>query len=86
MYGQEFEVSDEVMDPEFLIPIGQAKIMRAGTDVTITAFSRMVGVALKAAEQLEKEGISCEVILSNFFFLNIKKKIIFENFRKNSKK
>ena len=67
MYGQEFEVSDEVMDPEFLIPIGQAKIMRAGTDVTITAFSRMVGVALKAAEQLEKEGISCEVILSNFF-------------------
>ena len=64
MYGQEFHVPDSVLDDEFLIPIGQAKIMRPGTDVTITAFSRMVGVSLQAAEQLEKQGISCEVIFN----------------------
>lgn len=59
MYGETFEVPD---DPDFVLPIGKAKIEREGTDVTITAFSRMVGIALKAAETLEKEGISCEVI------------------------
>jgi pyruvate dehydrogenase E1 component beta subunit len=36
--------------------------MREGTDVTITAFSRMVGLAMEAAAELEKEGISVEVI------------------------
>jgi pyruvate dehydrogenase E1 component beta subunit len=36
--------------------------MRAGEHVTITTYSRMVGVALEAAKELEKEGISCEVI------------------------
>ena len=59
MYGQSFEVPT---DPEFVIPLGKAKIERAGTDVTITAFSRMVGVALAAAERLAEEGISAEVI------------------------
>ncbi len=59
MYGQHFEVPT---DPEFLIPIGRAKIERPGKDVTITAFSRMVGVALEAAKQLEAEGIDAEVI------------------------
>lgn len=42
--------------------IGKAKIMREGSDVTITAFSWMVGVALEAAKELEKEGISVEVV------------------------
>jgi len=61
MYGQEFDVSEEVMSPDFVVPLEKAKIMRAGTDVTITAFSRMVGVALEAAEELAKKGISAEV-------------------------
>ncbi|MBN8532099.1 MAG: pyruvate dehydrogenase complex E1 component subunit beta [Alphaproteobacteria bacterium] len=59
MYGQSFEVPD---DSDFVLPIGKAKIMREGTDVTITAFSLMVQHALKAAEMLAAEGISAEVI------------------------
>lgn len=59
MYGQSFEVP---ADPEFIVPIGKAKIERPGADVTITAFSRMVGVALQAAERLAEQGISAEVI------------------------
>ena len=59
MYGQSFEVPD---DPDYIIPIGRAKIERAGSDVTITAFSKMVGTALQAAEQLAAQGISAEVI------------------------
>ncbi|KAL0380249.1 UNVERIFIED_CONTAM: Pyruvate dehydrogenase E1 component subunit beta-1, mitochondrial [Sesamum angustifolium] len=46
----------------FCLPIGKAKIEREGNDVTITAFSKMVGYALKAAESLAKEEISAEVI------------------------
>jgi pyruvate dehydrogenase E1 component beta subunit len=59
MYGNKGEVSD---DPEFTIPLGVADIKREGRDVTIVARSLMVPVALKAAEALEKEGVSCEVI------------------------
>ncbi len=59
MYGLEFDVP-EVED--WLVPIGKAKVRREGTDVTITAHSRMVGFALQAAEQLAGEGISCEVV------------------------
>jgi len=59
MYGQSFDVPT---DPEFVLPIGKAKIERVGEHVTITAFSRMVGVALQAAEKLAEQGISAEVI------------------------
>jgi pyruvate dehydrogenase E1 component beta subunit len=59
LYGQSFDVPT---DPDFTVPIGKAKIVRAGTDVTITAFSIMVGKALEAAEILATEGISAEVI------------------------
>jgi pyruvate dehydrogenase E1 component subunit beta len=59
LYGQSFEVPT---DPEFTIPIGRAKIVRPGKDVTITAFSLMVGHALRAAEGLAAEGIDAEVI------------------------
>jgi pyruvate dehydrogenase E1 component beta subunit len=62
MYGQEFTVDDSILAEEATIEIGKAKIHRPGTDVTITAFSRMVGVADQAAEELQKMGISCEVI------------------------
>ena len=59
MYGLEFDVP-EVDD--WVVPIGKAKVRREGTDVTITAHSRMVGFALQAAEALAEEGISCEVV------------------------
>jgi len=63
MYGVEFEVDDKVMDMDFLIPIGKAKIERAGTDCTITAHAKMVGFSLQAAEVLQRDhGISCEVV------------------------
>merc|ERR1712183_963174 len=50
MYGTAFDVDDKVLDPEFILPIGKAKIMRAGTDVTLVAHSIGVGFALEAAE------------------------------------
>ena len=59
LYGQTFECPT---DEDFVLPIGQAKIERVGQHVTIVAFSIMVGVALKAAEELAKEGIEAEVI------------------------
>ena len=59
MYGRSFDVPQ---DPEFVLPIGKARVWRQGKDVTITAFSIMVGEALIAAEELAKEGIDCEVI------------------------
>src|SRR5262244_838103 len=59
MYGMKGEVPD---DEDFTIPLGVADIKREGTDATIIARSLMVPAALKAAEELEKEGISCEVI------------------------
>jgi len=59
MYGQSFDVP---AGDDFVLPIGRAKIEREGSDVTITAFSRMVGVALEAAELLAADGISAEVI------------------------
>ncbi|EKX52763.1 hypothetical protein GUITHDRAFT_150650 [Guillardia theta CCMP2712] len=62
LYGSTFQLSDEAQSPDFVIPIGKAKIMRQGKDVTIVAFSRMVQMALEAAEKLAQEGISAEVI------------------------
>ncbi len=61
MYGVSFEVSNEVLDKDFLIPIGKAKIMRSGKHVTLVSFSRQVGKCLEAADILAKEGIDCEV-------------------------
>ncbi|MHB8627735.1 MAG: alpha-ketoacid dehydrogenase subunit beta [Aggregatilineales bacterium] len=52
----------DVPDGEHLIPFGVANVVREGRDVTIVAVQRMVGVAMKAAQELEKQGISCEVI------------------------
>src|SRR6188508_2586274 len=59
LYGQQFDVPD---DPDFVLPIGKAKIERPGKDVTIAAFSIMVGKSLQAAEELAKHGIEAEVI------------------------
>ena len=59
LYGQAFACPT---DPDFTLPIGKARIERAGRHVTIVAFSIMVGVALKAAELLAADGIEAEVI------------------------
>jgi len=59
VYGENFAVPD---DPEFIVPIGRARIALAGEHVTVTAFSRMVKLAMQAAEELAKAGISAEVI------------------------
>jgi len=59
LYGQEFDVPEGI---DWVLPIGKAKIRREGAGVTIVAYSRMVGLALKAAEALAAEGIEAEVI------------------------
>ena len=59
MYGKTFDVPDT---DDWTVPIGKAKIVRSGTDVTIAAFSIMVGKALEAADALAEAGISAEVI------------------------
>ena len=58
MYGDKGEVPEE----EYLIEIGKADVKRKGTDVTIVSYNKMMKVALGAAAELEKEGISAEVI------------------------
>lgn len=58
MYGEMGEVPEE----EYLIPIGKADIKRAGKDVTIVSFNKIMKVALGAAEELAKEGVEAEVI------------------------
>ncbi|GAB4399589.1 MAG: pyruvate dehydrogenase complex E1 component subunit beta [Microscillaceae bacterium] len=58
MYGDKGEVPEE----EYLIPIGKADIKRAGTDVSLVSFGKILKVALEAADELAKEGISAEVI------------------------
>ncbi|MCX6552378.1 MAG: pyruvate dehydrogenase complex E1 component subunit beta [Acidobacteria bacterium] len=58
LYGSKGEVPEE----EYVIPIGVTDVKREGTDVTIIAWSKMVAVALKAAEQLAADGISCEIV------------------------
>ena len=59
LYGATFEVPE---DPDYLVPIGRARIARPGKDVTIAAYSIMVRQALAAAETLAQEGIEAEVI------------------------
>jgi len=59
LYGQSFEVPD---DPDWVVPIGRAKVVRQGADVTLVAHSIMVGKAMEAAETLAADGIDAEVI------------------------
>jgi len=58
MYGDKMEVPEG----EYIIPIGVADIKREGTDVTIVSFGKIIKEAYKAADVLEKEGVSCEII------------------------
>ena len=57
-YGDMGEVPEE----EYLVPIGKADVKRAGTDVTIVSYNKMMKVAMASAEELAKENISAEVI------------------------
>lgn len=59
IYGEKFDVPE---DEDYTVPIGEALVRREGSDVTIVAFSIMVGKALAAAEELAKDGIEAEVI------------------------
>jgi pyruvate dehydrogenase E1 component beta subunit len=59
VYGHSFAIPD---DKDFIVPIGKARIARAGDGVTILAYSRLVEVALAAADELAGEGLSAEVI------------------------
>ncbi len=58
MYGDK----GEVPEGEYTIPLGVAEVKREGTDVTIVSFGKIIKEAYKAADELEKEGISCEII------------------------
>lgn len=59
LYNSKGEVPD---DPEFLIPFGKASIMKEGNSVTLVGYGRMSILCLQAAQALEKEGVSCEVV------------------------
>jgi len=59
LYGQSFDVPE---DPDWIVPIGKARVVRPGKHVTITAFSKMVAVANVAADLLAKDGIEAEVV------------------------
>lgn len=58
MYGDRGHVPEE----EYLIPIGQAKVVREGSDVTVVSFGKIIKVALEAADEMAKDGVSVEVI------------------------
>eukprot|EP00800_Vazella_pourtalesii_P015771 TRINITY_DN4338_c0_g1_i1.p1 TRINITY_DN4338_c0_g1~~TRINITY_DN4338_c0_g1_i1.p1 ORF type:complete len:358 (-),score=23.88 TRINITY_DN4338_c0_g1_i1:116-1189(-) len=62
LYGEKFSLSAEAASKDFLIPIGKAKIEKLGTDLTLVGYSRVVSVMLNAAEELEDDNISVEVI------------------------
>lgn len=62
LYGVAFEVSDEVLGKDFVLPIGKAKIEREGDRITLVAHSKAVQTALDAAQELASRGVECEVI------------------------
>ncbi|XP_071081694.1 pyruvate dehydrogenase E1 component subunit beta, mitochondrial-like [Haliotis cracherodii] len=62
MYGTSFEISDEALSPDFVLPVGKAKIERTGSHVTLVSHSRCVGTCLQAAEELAGQGVECEVV------------------------
>lgn len=62
MYGVSFPMSEEAQSKDFVLDIGKAKVEREGTDVTIFTFSRMVGLALEAADVMAGRGVSVEVV------------------------
>ncbi len=81
MYSERGEVSD---DPNFILPIGKSDIKRKGKDVTLVTYSKMVSVSLKAAAELEKEGIDVEIVdLRSLRPLDLDP--VFESFKKTNR-
>jgi pyruvate dehydrogenase E1 component beta subunit len=80
LYG----LQGEVPDGEHLVPLGQGDIKRAGSDVTLVSWSRMLHTALEAAEALAKEGISVEVIDPRTI-RPLDEALIFESVRKTNR-
>jgi pyruvate dehydrogenase E1 component beta subunit len=62
MYGVSFPMSDAAQSKDFIIPIGESRIERPGTDVTLITFSKEVGLALETADIMAARGVSVEVI------------------------
>jgi len=61
-YNYTFSLSEEAQHPDFLIPIGKAKVEKEGKDVTIIGYGRFISEIIKASTQLQKEGINAEII------------------------
>jgi pyruvate dehydrogenase E1 component beta subunit len=80
LYGEQ----GEVPEGEHIVPLGKGDIKRAGTDCTIVAYSKMVGLALEAAKALEKEGVSVEVVDPRTL-RPLDEDIIFESVRKTNR-
>lgn len=57
-----YQVRDEVPEEDYTVPIGRSKVQRAGRDVTIVTYSKMLEKSLQAADQLAKEGIEVEIV------------------------
>lgn len=64
LYGVSFPMPQEALSADFVIPIGKAKIERAGKHITLVSYSRAVQFCLEAAAEMEKQGVECEVTLS----------------------
>lgn len=62
LYGVSFPLTDAEQSDDYTIPIGEARVEKEGTDVTVVTFSKLVGTALEVADDLAKEGVSVEVI------------------------
>jgi pyruvate dehydrogenase E1 component beta subunit len=62
LYGMPFDVSEDVKDKDFVLPIGECKVERQGTDVTLVSYSRGVHTCLEAAEALSSMGVEAEVV------------------------
>lgn len=62
LYGHSFPTTPEILDKDFVLPIGKAKVMREGKDLTIVTSGRQIEHCLEVAETLAKEGVSVEVI------------------------
>lgn len=62
LYGVPFEVSDDVLSKDFVLPIGKAKVEKAGNHLTLVAHSKAVGTCLEAAKELANNGVDVEVV------------------------
>lgn len=62
LYGITFDLSEEALSKDFVLPIGKAKIEKPGKMITLVAHSKAVQTCLEAATELSKSGIDCEVI------------------------